>query len=171
MSNITAGNQRQVQAVIDANLIPLIIMRLHTGDFQTQKEAAWAISNLTISGSAEQIRYCVQQGVVPPLCNLLSVKDPQIMTVVLDGIGNILKMVSPNKEELEGVAQQIEECEGLDKIEALQNHENEEIYKMAYDIIDQYFSGADEENEIDNEESAPVDVQASADAGAGGFRF
>lgn len=29
LSNITAGNQQQVQAVIDAGLIPLIIHHLH----------------------------------------------------------------------------------------------------------------------------------------------
>lgn len=32
---------------------------------------------------------------------------------------------------------------GLEKIENLQQHENEEIYKLAFEIIDQYFSGDD----------------------------
>lgn len=30
---------------------------------------------------------------------------------------------------------------GLEKIENLQQHENEDIYKLAFEIIDQYFSG------------------------------
>lgn len=55
LSNITAGNKLQVQAVIDANLIPLIIEQLSKGEFHTQKEAAWAISNLTISGTKQQV--------------------------------------------------------------------------------------------------------------------
>lgn len=32
---------------------------------------------------------------------------------------------------------------GLEKIENLQQHENEDIYKLAFEIIDLYFSGDD----------------------------
>nr|CAD7262466.1 unnamed protein product [Timema shepardi] len=154
LSNITAGNQQQVQAVIDTELLPKIIRNLSKGEFQTQKEAAWAISNLTISGNREQVARLIQEGVIPPFCNLLNCKDSQVIQVVLDGINNMLKLAGP---EVETLANMIEECgavelnttsalanyateAGLDKIEALQNHENVEIYKLAYDIIEQYFS-------------------------------
>ena len=68
LSNITAGNQQQVQSVIEAGLVPMIIGHLSKGEFQTQKEAAWAISNLTISGNKTQVAYLVSQGVIPPFC-------------------------------------------------------------------------------------------------------
>uniref|UniRef100_A0A673XDL7 Importin subunit alpha n=1 Tax=Salmo trutta TaxID=8032 RepID=A0A673XDL7_SALTR len=140
LSNITAGNQQQVQAVIDANLVPMIIHLLDKGDFGTQKEAAWAISNLTISGRKDQVAYLIQQQVIPPFCNLLIVKDAQVVQVVLDGLSNILKMAD---DEAETIANLIEECGGLEKVEQLQNHENEDIYKLAYEIIDQFFSSDD----------------------------
>jgi hypothetical protein len=144
LSNITAGNQQQVQSVIDAQLIPMIIHHLQRGEFQTQKEAAWAISNLTISGSKEQVAYVVSQGVIGPFCSLLNVKDAQVVQVVLDGINNILKMAG---DDVEAIAHMIEECGGLDRIEMLQQHENEDIYKLAYEIIDHYFSGDVDEKE------------------------
>ncbi|XP_011865765.1 PREDICTED: importin subunit alpha-3 [Vollenhovia emeryi] len=137
LSNITAGNQSQVQAVIDAGLLSLIIRNLAKGEFQTQKEAAWAISNLTISGNRDQVARLIQEGVIGPFCDLLSCKDTQVVQVVLDGIHNMLKLAGSQVEHL---ANMIEECSGLDKIEALQNHENVDIYKLAYDIIEQYFS-------------------------------
>jgi HEAT repeat protein len=151
LSNITAGNQKQVQAVIDTNLIPLIIQLLASGDFNTQKEAAWAVSNVTISGSKEQVGYLVQNGVIAPFCLLLSIRDAQIVQVVLDGLLNILRVAGADSEP---ICQMIEECGGLDKIEGLQNHDNEDIYKLAYDIIDQYFSV---EGDIDSEDMPTPD--------------
>lgn len=49
----------------------------------------------------------------------------------------MLKVAGP---DVETIANMIEECEGLGKIEDLQNHENVEIYKLAYDIIEHFFS-------------------------------
>ncbi|KAI6229966.1 Importin subunit alpha [Aphelenchoides fujianensis] len=143
LSNITAGNEQQVQAVIDASLIPLIIHLLDRGDFQTQKEAAWAVSNVTISGKTEHVLYMVEAGVIPPFCALLGIRDTQIIQVVLDGLNNILKKSGKRADE---ICQKIEECGGLDKIEHLQNHESEEVYKMAYEIIDNYFSSGDDDD-------------------------
>lgn len=45
---------------------------------------------------------------------------------------------------------------GLDKIEHLQNHESEEIYKMAYEIIDNYFS-SEEDDELVTSSGQPAD--------------
>jgi len=86
----------------------------------------------------------VRAKVISPFCNLLSCKDSQVIQVVLDGIHNMLKMASG--DELERVCAMIEECGGLDKIEALQNHENIDIYKIAYDIIENFFSDDTEED-------------------------
>ena len=36
---------------------------------------------------------------------------------------------------------------GLDRIEHLQNHENEDIYKLAYEIIDTYFSSESDDEQ------------------------
>ncbi|KAK4880320.1 hypothetical protein RN001_008466 [Aquatica leii] len=156
LSNITAGNQTQVQAVIDAGLLPKIIRNLSKGDFQTQKEAAWAISNLTIGGTRDQVTTLIREGVIPPFCDLLTCKDAQVVQVVLDGINNMLKMAGPEAEPI--LANMIEECGGLDKIEQLQNHDNIDIYKLAFDIIAQYFSG-------DGDEDTNLAPPAAGDAG------
>jgi importin subunit alpha-4/3 len=62
---------------------------------------------------------------------------PLLFQVILDGLNNMLKMAGPDSE---AIANMIEECDGVIKIEELQNHENIEIYKLAYDIIEQFFS-------------------------------
>ena len=56
-----------------------------------------------------QVEYVVQSGVIAPFCALLSVKDTQVVNVVLDGINNILKMAGDDHEH---ICQMIEECGG-----------------------------------------------------------
>lgn len=171
LSNITAGNQTQVQQVIDAGLLPLIIQTLETGEFQTQKEAAWAISNFTVSGRPDQVEVLVVCGTIGPFCKLLDVKDTQVVQIVLDGLHNILKMAGDNSD---AVATMIEEAGGLDKIELLQHHQNDEIYRLAFQIIDKYFS-----NNGENvcEEVAPQEVDGQYEFNAKesipeeGFKF
>jgi len=146
ISNITAGTMQQIQAVIDAQLLPPLVNILDKGDFKSQKEAAWAVTNLTSGGNVDQIIKLCQANCLNPLCNLLTAKEAKVIVVALDGITNILA-AAEKMNEVEKVAFMIEECGGLDKIENLQNHENEQVYEKALNIIELYFGEADEEDE------------------------
>lgn len=57
-----------------------------------------------------QVEFLVEQNVIPPFCNLLSVKDSQVVQVVLDGLKNILIMAG---DEASTIAEIIEECGGM----------------------------------------------------------
>lgn len=56
-----------------------------------------------------QVAHLIEKQVIPPFCNLLTVKDAQVVQVVLDGLSNILKMAD---DEAETIANLIEECGG-----------------------------------------------------------
>jgi|Transcript_82506 hypothetical protein len=152
ISNITAGNQEQIQSIINAHLIPPLIQLLSTAEFEVRKEAAWAISNATSGGSPEQIKYLVEQGCILPLCELLSVPDAKMINVALEGLENILRMGEDEKTKLNApvnqFAQLVQEAGGLDKIESLQNHSNNEIYEHAVTILDQFFEVEDEDTAV-----------------------
>lgn len=72
------------------------------------------------------------------MCNLLNSKDFKTVSVVLDGLNNILN-AAQKLGETEKIAIYIEECGGLDLIESLQSHDNEKIYEKALSIIDNFF--------------------------------
>lgn len=170
ISNITAGNKHQIQTVIDTNIIPCLINVLSTAEFKTRKEAAWAITNATSGGTQEQIMYIASQDAVRPLCDLLSMMDSKIILVALNGIENILRAGEAIIKDYGGqnmYSIQVEECFGLDKIEHLQEHENEEIYHKAYEIIETYFR--DDEKEIEDANIAPEATSQHYNFGGNNF--
>ncbi|KAL8544949.1 hypothetical protein ACS0TY_005232 [Phlomoides rotata] len=150
ISNITAGNRDQIQAVIEAGIISPLVALLQSAEFEIKKEAAWAISNATSGGTNDQIKFLVHEGCIKPLCDLLICPDPRIVTVCLEGLENILKVGEAEKNqgntgEVNLFAQMIDEAEGLEKIENLQSHDNNEIYEKAVKILESYWLEEDDE--------------------------
>lgn len=89
--------------------------------------------------------------VIPPLCELLSIVDTKIVEVALNGLDNILKLGQHDANLHQGTnlyALKIEECTGLDRIEYLQSHQNEKIYKKAFQIIETFFSQEEDDNNL-----------------------
>lgn len=139
ISNITAGNATQVQHVLDTDIFSLLANVLASGDFKSQKEAAWAITNATTSGTAEQVAMMVDRfGVLQPFLSLLEAKDARTVKVVLSGLTNLFQLAE-KLGNAENFAVMIETYGSLERLESLQHHENEEIYKMAYQLVDTYF--------------------------------
>lgn len=144
LSNITAGTQSQIQAVISANLVPVLVHVLGNSELRVQKETAWALTNYTSGANTDQILYLVQCQVIKPMCDLLNAKDPKLIKVLLDGLCNIL-LVAEKVGQLEQARVYIEEIGGLNRIEELQEHENEDVYKLAYHMVEKFFSDENSE--------------------------
>ena len=90
--------------------------------------------------------------------------DARIVTVALEGLENILKVGEVNKVhgQPNQYAQFIDEAEGLEKIEDLQNHTNNDIYDKAVKIMEEYFGLEDEEDQ---------NLAPAMDANANQFAF
>lgn len=174
ISNITAGNSEQIQEVIANGLIPPVIHLLQTADFDIKKEAAWAISNATSGGNAQQVAYLVECGCIKPVVDLLAVSDVKTIGVALECIGNILK-VGKQKQMEGGLAENpfvaaVESADGLSRIESLQTDPNEEVYRKALQILENYFPVDDDaaiQDDGGNAGFAPFGAQMPQ----GGFNF
>lgn len=91
--------------------------------------------------------------------------DNKLILVALDGLDNLLRVGEDDKDRLALSDNQyaifVEEAGGMDKIHDLQGSENVDLYKKAYHLIDKYFTG-DEDNE---------DLAPELDATTGNFAF
>uniref|UniRef100_A0A0D9Y7Y9 Importin subunit alpha n=1 Tax=Oryza glumipatula TaxID=40148 RepID=A0A0D9Y7Y9_9ORYZ len=165
ISNITAGTKEQIQAVIDSNIIAPLLHLLQHAEFDVKKEAVWAISNATSGGTSNQIEYLVSQGCIKPLCDLLVHQDSKTVLTCLEALDNILRVGEAKKNlgacNMNIFVPMVDEADGLDKIEDLQNHDNVEIYNKAVYVLESYWVQEDDqqpflipsvsESESDNE--------------------
>jgi len=163
LSNITAGNQEQISKVLETNVLYHLVKVLSIGDFKAQREAVWAITNITSGGSNEQIITMIDKyAIMKPYCELLSSKDSRTVCVILNGLMSLFR-VADSINGLTNFCIMLEEIGAVDKLEALQNHELEEIYEKAFQIIDTYFSDGDAD---ENNQLAPKTVDGALEFSA-----
>ncbi|ETE63703.1 Importin subunit alpha-2, partial [Ophiophagus hannah] len=140
LSNIAAGPCSQIQQLITCGLLPPLVELLAKGDYKAQKEGVWAVANFTTGGTVQQVVSMIRAGVMKPLLNLLSVKDSNTILVILESLSNFFQ-IADKMGETEKLGLLVEELEGVEKIEALQTHENNLVYRAALALIEKYFSG------------------------------
>merc|ERR1712113_1013514 len=104
---------------------------------------------------------------------LLAVSDVKIIGVSLDAIENILRVGKQTQQENghgeNPVVALVEQAGGLERIEALQEDPNEEVYQKAMRMLENYFPIADEDECATAGQSAQF--QFGAEVPQGGFNF
>lgn len=149
LSNIAAGTHHQIDCLLGrTDVVSAVISSLDSDQWEVRKEAAWVISNICTGGTAQHIEKLVEMGAIKALCNIMDVADSKIITVALEAIEAILN-AGEALNRLAGYVSFVDESDGIDKIENLQEHETDDIYEKAVYIIEKYF-GCDDAQEDEN---------------------
>jgi len=181
ISNVAAGTSEQVDSVMRSPLLACVIDRLGHDDFEVKKEAAWVVANILHSFSSEPTNsHCahraatlVQLGAVPAMVGMLEVNDPAMQKLMLEAVGTLLsagEFLSKGSDNPFLVP--FDEAEGIDKLEALQEHHNEDIYQKAVALLEKYFGedGDEDENLLPNVSNGGFTF-GGAPTAVGGFSF
>ncbi|KAL2765995.1 importin subunit alpha-8, partial [Daubentonia madagascariensis] len=144
LSYLTDGCNERIGQVVNTGVLPRLVELMTSselsvlGEFKVQKEAVWTVANFTTGANMDQLIQLVHSGVLEPLVNLLTVPDVKIVLIILDVITYILQAAEKLSEK-ENLCLLIEELGGIDRIEALQLHENRQIGRTALSIIEKHF--------------------------------
>ncbi len=149
LSNIAAGTQEQAKMMIDTKILPKVMYIMKMGSWNVKKECIYILSNIAGSKKYEHVEYIFNLGAIKALCDTMSVarECPKTIKTVLNAIYNILD-TGKDGIKFSDYINQVEEY-GLDLIEDLQNHPNQQIYEKAVSIIDNFFG--EERMEMDME--------------------
>jgi len=164
ISNVTAGSAAQIDAVCASGLAPLLIRLVSEEEFDIKKEAAYALCNACTGGSLPTISGLVFHGVLGGLCSLLEAPDAELLLAVIEALGAALEAGDSSRDSSQGdnrCVHLMDKAGGIEKLEALQLHENPVVYEKASHLLDTYFADADG---VEDSSIAPVAV-------AEGFRF
>ncbi len=126
---ISYKNEANVQYIIDAQLIPLLADILKSDIYDIQKHAITIIFNIISESTEEQclniLSYIYSNGVINSLCNFISSSHDEYICIIILCI--LQKLLINCKEHRTQIFDEIVACGGLEKIQKLRHHENEDL--------------------------------------------
>lgn len=157
LSNIAAGTQEQIQALFEEEELLEKLVHVACNDrWEVKKEAIWTLCNICTTGHDYHIRSLIQRGGLSPLSESLTSKDTKVIKIVLEATEKILEL--SEKLNLNYVTM-FDEIGGIDHLEELQSHSDEDIYELSVNMLERFFGV--EEDEDENVAPAQEDGQYS----------
>jgi hypothetical protein len=152
LSNIAAGTEDQISHLLAfPDVLSQVLVQMSTAsEWDVRKEALWVISNIATGGKHKHITCLIEHGAISPLCDLLMVGDVRLLSLAMDSIEALFKTMKNQSNDIEKLVKLIDEAGGIDKLENLQEHENEEIYQKSIRILETYFGGEDAPTDSEN---------------------
>ena len=130
-----------------------MIERLENDEFDVKKEALGGRQYPT-AGGAERADGARAQMLVSwaasAVVKMLEVNDAAMQKLMLEAVGTLLDagdLLAKAKGGDNAFLKPFDEAEGIDKLEALQTHHNEEVYEKAVAILEKHFGEDDDDDE------------------------
>mmetsp|Transcript_25170 Transcript_25170/g.37406 ORF Transcript_25170/g.37406 Transcript_25170/m.37406 type:complete len:554 (-) Transcript_25170:1341-3002(-) len=147
LSNIAAGTEKQIGSVLGKyGCMAHVAEMAEHATWEVRKEAIWVVSNVATGGNKFHVQSVVECGAIDSLCSVMDINDTKMLMVALDALESILRV---GQELGKDYCSFVDECDGLEKLELLQEHQSDDVYKKAVEIIETFF-GCEDEAEDEN---------------------
>jgi hypothetical protein len=145
LSNIAAGTPSQISLLFKTRgVMATVVDYARTATWDVRKEAIWTVCNTFTGGNHIHVQDLVDLDGIDALCEVLDLNEIGLQYVALDAIEQLIRVGDANGKDYRVF---IDECEGIDKIEGLQQHTSDKIYLKVVKILEELFGGDDHADE------------------------
>mmetsp|Transcript_2570 Transcript_2570/g.3748 ORF Transcript_2570/g.3748 Transcript_2570/m.3748 type:complete len:565 (-) Transcript_2570:210-1904(-) len=145
LSNIAAGSHEQIASLLnESSIVKKVVDMAQTAEWEVRKEAIWFVSNIFTGGNDNQIQHMAEYRGIPAMCSVLDMEDSRMIMVSLEALEQVLAIGEKYDRAYDHI---IDEHDGIDKLEKLQEHQSEDIFNKVVGIIDTFFGREDIEDE------------------------
>lgn len=145
ISNVAAGTTAQLECLMQHREVLSLVLELMGagGEWDVRKESVWVISNVATAAKDSHVLQLLELNALKPLVQALEVQDDKVTMCALEALEVFLKLDNA-RDDLD-LLNVVADCGGVESLEALQEHNNEDVYQKAVDLIETYFGGEDED--------------------------